>query len=150
MANEMYEKIKSDLKMAMKMGDAEALSTLRMIVSALDNERISNKGTLSSEDIVTVLSREAKKRREASDSYRDGDREELAEKEEKEEALIREYLPKQLTTEEIEQIVDELTEAIGPVDMSSFGRIMGQVMGKVKGKADGNDVRKVVEAKLGE
>lgn len=148
MSQEVYERIKDDLKIAMKSGDAEAVSTFRMLISALDNERISNKGTLTPEDTITVLNREAKKRREASESYYEGGREELANKEAREEELILEYLPAQLTEGEIEQIVSETIDDLGAVDKSAFGRVMGQVMGQVHGKADGNVVRRIVEEKL--
>src|SRR5690242_10909227 len=112
----LQEKIQNDLKEAMKAGDEARLSLLRGVSAALHNEEIKKRGSgkgesLTEEESVQILQREAKKRKEAAELFRSGNRPELAAKEEKEFEMIQAYLPKQLSKEEVKETVDRLYEA---------------------------------------
>lgn len=143
-----FTQLKTDMKTAMKAKDAERLSTIRMLISSLKNEQIDKKGDLSEDEITSVLATEAKKRREAADSYRDGGRDELADKEEAELKVIEDYLPKQLSDDEVADIVDELIEQTGAATKSDMGKIMGPLMGRIKGQFDGSRAKDIVMSKL--
>lgn len=146
MAN--LQELQSDMKAAMKAKEKERLATIRMLISAAKNLQIDEQRDLTDEDFVKLFTKEAKKRREAIKMYRDGGRDELADKEEAELAVIAEYLPKQLTDEEIGTIVDEVMASSGASSKADMAKVMGPVMGRVKGQADGNRVRTIVMDKL--
>lgn len=143
-----YDKIKTDLKEAMKSGNTEKRDVLRMIDSMIKNVEI-EKGKreegLSDEEIVEVVMRAVKQRKDSASQYEAGGRPELAEKEQKEIEILSGYLPTQLTEEEIAKIVKEEMAGLEKASGSDMGKIMGSIMGKLKGKADGNIVRKIVE-----
>ena len=145
---ETLEQMKSDMKAAMKAKEKEKLATIRMLISSLNNAKIDLQRELTEDDIVGVLSTEAKKRREAAQAYHDGGRVELAEKEEAELVVVEHYLPKQLTDEEIGALVDEVIAQTGASTKADMGKVMGPMMGKVKGKADGSKVKDIVMSKL--
>lgn len=146
-----YEKIKTDLKEAMKSGNTEKRDVLRMIDSMIKNVEI-DKGKrelgLSDEEIVEVVTRAVKQRKDSASQYETGGRPELAEKEQKEIEILSEYLPTQLTEEEIVKIVKEEMAGLENASGSDMGKVMGSIMGKLKGKADGNMVRKIVEGEF--
>jgi uncharacterized protein YqeY len=147
------DQLHSDLTTSMKARDALRTSTLRMVLTAITNAEVSGKEVreLSDEDVVTVLGAEAKKRREAAQAFADGDRPELAEKEKAEAAILAEYLPEQLTTEEIAAVVTAAVESAGAAGqgMKAMGQVMGIVSPQVKGKADGGAVAAEVKRQLG-
>jgi uncharacterized protein len=146
------ERISEDLKAAMKSGDPLRRETLRTLRAALMEREIELRGTgkdVTPDDETGVLTSAAKKRRESIEQFGKGGRMDLVEQETRELAIIQEYLPKQLTPEEIEGIVRNavmLTGASGPAD---FGRVMPLVMKDVKGKADGRMVQEMVKKALG-
>jgi len=142
------EQLTADMKAAMKARETERLGTIRMLRSSLKNEQINLGRELTDDDVVGVLSSEAKKRREAAEAYREGGRDELADKEEAELAVIEEYLPKQLSDDEIAELVDEVMAETGAETKGDMGKVMGSIMPRVKGKADGNKVREIVMSKL--
>ncbi|MDP3953758.1 MAG: GatB/YqeY domain-containing protein [bacterium] len=144
---ELLDKLQNDLRAALKSGDSEVVGTIRMLQAAVQNEHIA-KGKdkeLTQEDVLTVLRKEAKKRREAADLYAKADRMDLAEKEEKELSLIKAYLPAELSGEEIEALVQEAV--VG--GEKNFGKVMGAVMGKVSGRAESARVTEAVKKALG-
>ncbi|MET0931741.1 MAG: GatB/YqeY domain-containing protein [Aeromicrobium sp.] len=147
------DQLHSDLTSSMKARDALRTSTLRMVLTAITNAEVSGKTVreLSDEDIITVLGSEAKKRREAAQAFADGDRPELAEKETAEAAILAEYLPAQLSTEEIAVIVTAAVGSAGAAGegMRAMGKVMGIVSPQVKGKADGGAVAAEVKRQLG-
>ena len=147
------DQLHSDLTTSMKARDALRTSTLRMVLTAITNAEVSGKEVreLSDEDVVTVLGAEAKKRREAAQAFADGDRPELAEKEKAEAAILAEYLPAQLSAEEIAVIVTAAVESSGAAGqgMKAMGQVMGIVSPQVKGKADGGAVAAEVKRQLG-
>jgi uncharacterized protein YqeY len=149
----LQEKIQNDLKEAMKAGEAERprLSLLRGLSAALHNEEIKRRGSgkeesLSEEEVTQTLQREAKKRKEAAELFRSGNRPELAEKEEKEFQMIQEYLPKQLSKEEVKETVDRLYGA----GNKEFNTLIKAAMAELKGKADGGTVSALIKEKLGQ
>jgi len=147
------DQLHSDLTTSMKARDALRTSTLRMVLTAITNAEVSGKEVreLTDEDVLTVLGSEAKKRREAAQAFADGNRPELAEKETAEAAILAEYLPAQLSTEEIAVIVSAAVETAGAAGegMKAMGRVMGIVSPQVKGKADGGAVAAEVKRQLG-
>lgn len=143
-----YTQLQADMKTAMKAKDAERLSAIRMLVSSLRNKQIDLQRDLTEEDIVSVLATEAKKRREAAESFRSGGRDELADKEEAELVILQEYLPKQLSEDDVAVIVDELIASTGAQKKSDMGKIMGPLMGRIKGQFDGGRAKSIVMSKL--
>lgn len=145
---ETLQQLKSDMKSAMKAKRKEELSTIRQILSSLNNKKIDGGGELSDDDVIEVLSKEAKQRKESIEAYREGDREDLAEKEEAELEVIERYLPEPLTDEEVGEMVDEIIEQTGAESPGDMGRVMGQIMPKVKGRYEGSKVKDIVLDKL--
>ena len=147
------EQLRTDLTAAMKARDEVRSSTLRMILTAITNAEVAGKQAreLSDDDIIGVLSTEAKKRREAATAFADGGRAEQAAKETAEAAVIAEYLPAQLTPEEISTIVATAIEQTGAAadGMRGMGKVMGVVTPQTKGRADGAAVAAEVRRQLG-
>ncbi len=142
------ERLNQDMKQAMKDKAAGKLSVIRMVKAALKNEEI-NKGRLLSEDEeLTILTRELKQRRDSLQEFEKAGREDLAEKTREEIAVLTEYLPAQLSEDEIRQIVREAIASTGAASKKEMGKVMGAIMPKVKGKADGNLVQKIVSEEL--
>lgn len=142
--------LRDDLKSAIKSGDGEKSSLLRFVLAQLHNREIEKKGRgeepkLTDEETIDVLRKEVKKRKEAMDLFRRGGREDLREKEEKEAKLIEEYLPAQMSREQITAVVDELKNS----GQSDFTSLMREAMKKLKGQADGKLVGEVVKDRLG-
>ncbi len=144
------ERITQDLKTAMKQGDRQRLETLRTLRAAiLEFEKEKAGNVVSDEDALRILTAAAKKRREAIEQYRNAGREDLAAAEEGELAVISEYLPTQLTEEEVETAVRQAIKAADATDMSDMGRVMGPLMKQLKGRADGALVQSIVRRLLG-
>jgi len=148
------EKINSDLKKAMRGRNELAMSVLRMLISAIRNKEISlrqgEKVELTNEQIVEAIKSEIKKRKDSIEAYTQGGRPDLADKEKKEEEMLKAYLPPQIADEELEKIVRETVSLLGKVSEKDFGKVMGQVMAKVKATADGNKVSEAVKKILAE
>lgn len=146
------DKIDADLKQAMTDKNELRKSVLRNIKSEAMNEVISQKRKpteeLSEEDLTKVISRLAKQRKDSIKQFKDGNRPELAEKEEQELAILEEYLPAQLSEDELRVIVEKKKEESGSSSMADMGKLMGLVMAETKGRADGNIVKKIVEEAL--
>jgi uncharacterized protein YqeY len=147
------DQLHSDLTASMKARDALRTSTLRMVLTAITNAEVAGKEVreLSDDDVLTVLGSEAKKRREAAEAFAEGDRPELAEKERAEAAILADYLPAQLTAEEIAVIVSAAVDSADAAGqgMRAMGKVMGIVSPQVKGKADGGVVAAEVKRQLG-
>lgn len=147
------DRLRADLTAAMKARDDVRSSTLRMTLAAITNAEVAGKQAreLSDDDLVGVLSSEAKKRREAAAAFDDGGRPELADKERAEAAVLAEYLPEQLAPEEISRIVTEAIERTGAAadGMRGMGKVMGVVQPQVRGRADGAAVAAEVRRQLG-
>lgn len=144
------EKIQEDMKSAMLAKDADKLSTLRMLKSAIQYAEI-NKGAgyqATDEDILDVIGKEVKKRRESIFLYEKGARPELAEKEKKELIVLLTYMPEQMGEEEVKTLVDKAVAESDATSMQDMGKVMGILMPRVKGKADSTMVSNLVRTKL--
>jgi uncharacterized protein len=144
----MLKVIQEDLKQAQLARDETKVSTLRMLISEIKNAEIAKGGTLEEADIMSVLAREAKKRKEAAVGFRQGGREESAVKEESELKILEGYLPTQLSSEELTKIVEQTITELGAKSITDMGKVIGVVMGKVKGQADGGAVSGLVKERL--
>ncbi len=143
------EKIAQDLKTAMKSGQRVRVDVLRMLKAQIKNTEIEKGRALTEEEEIGVLQSAAKKRREAIELYRKGNRPEPAQKEAEELGVIESYLPKQLSREEVEAIVAEILAQTGASSLKDLGKVMKEAMGRLKGKADGKLVQEIVRSKLG-
>ncbi len=144
------ERINTDLKAAMKSGDKLRLATIRSIRALiLEFEKSGANKELTPDEEIKMLSTAAKKRKDSIEQYRNANREDLASKEEAELNILQEYLPKQLSEEEVYNEVKITAEEVGAKSKEDFPKLMPKVMQKLKGKADGKLVRSVVEKYLG-
>lgn len=133
---------------ALKAQDKIRLSTLRMLSSSFNYERINLQHELSDEEEIAVIRREAKKRKDSIDAYSKAGRQELADQEQKELEILQEFLPAPITEEEIEKAVEAAISQLGATSMSDMGKVMGVAMKKLQGNADGNKVSATVRQKL--
>jgi uncharacterized protein YqeY len=140
--------IEDEIKEAMKARDAERRDALRLIVNALKGSEKELQRPLSEDEELQVLQRERKKRVEAADAFRAGGREEQAAAEERELAILKEFMPEPLSEEEIEEIIDDAIAEVGATSMADLGRVMADVMPQVAGRADGSSVSQIVREKL--
>jgi uncharacterized protein len=132
----------------MRSGDALRRDVLRMVQNAAYSIEKRDKRTLSDDDYAAVISKEAKTRRESVEAFRGGGREDLAAKEEAEIAILAEFLPQQLTEDEIRALVDEGVAATGASSARDMGKVMGWLSPKTRGRADGKRVSEVVARAL--
>ncbi|WP_077621463.1 GatB/YqeY domain-containing protein [Sediminibacillus massiliensis] len=145
----LIERLNQDMKQAMKNKDKETLSVIRMVKASLQNEAIKlGKDDLSEEEELTVLSRELKQRKDSLQEFKEAGRDDLAEKLDVEIKVLQAYMPKQLSQDELESIVQETIEEVGATSKKDMGAVMSAVMPKVKGKADGSQVNQVVQKQL--
>ena len=144
------DKLLADLQAAMRSGDTERRDTLRMLRAAVQNEEIARRSPLDDESVVEVLRREAKKRQEPLELFRTAGREDLVQETEAELALIAEYLPQAMSTDELEAVVRQAIAEAGVRDIRGLGAVMKLVMPRVKGKADGRQVNEAVRRLLSE
>lgn len=143
-----FTQLKTDMKIAMKARESERLGTIRLLISALKNKQIDGGGDdLTEEQVISVLSSEAKKRRDAITAYR-GTRDELADQEERELAWIQGYLPAQLEEAEVTAMVVEVIAAVGAESKKDMGKVMKEMVPKTKGRFDGKKLKDIVMAKL--
>jgi len=133
---------------AMKARRPEEVAALRLALSALKSAAIDARGSLSEEDAVAVLQREARRRREAEQAYQEAGRPERAEREAFERSVIERFLPPALDPAELARLVDQAVATTGASGPKELGKVMGRVMPEVKGRADGNEVRRLVLERL--
>jgi len=136
------------MKAAMKAKQADRLSTIRQLRSAIKNKEIELGKELDDEAVISVIGTQVKQRREAAQMYRDNARPELADKEETELAVLQEYLPAQLSEDEIRTIVVEVIAEVGATTLKDLGKVMPQVMARTKGAAEGKLVNQLVRKEL--
>jgi len=146
-----FEKLQKDFLKALKDKDYEKLNVLRLINSAVKNYQIENlkkDKSVTDEEMVTVLRRQIKQRKDSIEQYRKGGREDLAKKESAEVEILMGYLPPTISDKEIEKIVELKIEELGAQRPEDAGQVMKYVMAELKGKADGSQVKKIVDSKL--
>lgn len=142
------DQLNQDMKDAMKARDKESLQTIRMLKSAIENEKLKKQTDLSTDDEITVLAREKKQRNDSLAEFKAANRDDLVEKTEAELDIVNKYLPQQLSENEVTQIVQETIRSVDAKSMQDMGKVMGAVMPKLKGKADGNLVNRIVKNEL--
>lgn len=146
----LYSTINNDMKEAMKSHDKETLSTIRLLKSAIDLQKINNKLSEITDDLVIeVASRQVKQHKESIIEFRNAGRNDLADNLEREIKLISKYLPEQLSKEEIEKELDKIFEEVKPESKKDMGKVMKEANIRLKGKADFKLVSEIVNSKLG-
>lgn len=145
----LYDNINNDMKEAMKSHDKESLSTIRLLKSAIDLQKINNKLEEINDDLVIeVASRQVKQHKESIIEFRSAGRNDLADNLEREIKLISKYLPEQLSKEEIEKEIDKIFEEVKPESKKDMGKVMKEANIRLKGKADFKLVSEIVNSKL--
>jgi uncharacterized protein YqeY len=134
---------------AMKAHQSRETAALRLALSALKSAAIDARGDLSDDEAVAVLQREARKRREAEQIYRDAGRADRADQEAYERSVLERFLPAGLDPDELARLVDEAVTSSGASGPKELGKVMGRLMPQVKGRADGNEIRRLVLERLG-
>ncbi|MFO7306747.1 MAG: GatB/YqeY domain-containing protein [Gammaproteobacteria bacterium] len=143
------ERITEDMKNAMRAKDTERLSTIRMITSAIKQREVDERITLDDAQVLAVIEKMIKTRKESIAQFRKGGREDLAAKEEKEVELLQSYLPEQLSEAEIEKIIADAIAQTGASSIKDMGKVMALVKQQAQGRADMSAVSAKVKAKLG-
>ena len=144
----LINRMEQELKDAMLEHDNERRDALRLILASLRSAEKDLQRPLSDDEELQVLQRERKRRIEAAEAFRAGDREEQAAKEEQELAVLEEFMPAPLSEEELEEIVDDVIAEVGATSLRQLGRVMADVMPQVAGRADGSMVSQLVREKL--
>ncbi len=143
------ETIKDHMKQAMKQKKTGRVTTLRSLISAFQNELVATKRTpqdiLLDNEAMVVIKREAKKRKDSIEQFLAGNREDLAQDEKVELAIIEEYLPEMMSTEAVRVLVLEVQKDLNVVNKSDMGKLMGAVIAKSEGRADGAEIKKIVD-----
>lgn len=144
----LQEKLQQDLKDSMRSGDTARRDVIRFLRSAIHNQEISSQTDLDDEGVIAVLSKQAVQRRDSIELFKEGNRLDLVENEEAQLAIIGEYLPTQLTEDEISVLARAAVEATGATGPKDMGKVMGRLMPDTKGKADGRAVSRIVQELL--
>ena len=145
---DLLQRLLDDQKMAMKAGDKLRLGVIRFLRSELKNAEIAKKGPLNEGEAVAIVQRELKRRKEAMLDYEKSDRPALVKELKEEIEILSDYLPPQLSEDEIKEMVQSAITELGVFSKKEMGKLMGYLMPKVKGKADGSLVKKIVEELL--
>ena len=143
------EQLQNDLKEAMKAKDSFKRDTIRFLMSAIKQVEVDTRKELSDADIVKIIQKSIKQREEAAQQYKEGGREDLYEKEIKEAQILKAYLPKQLSDEELAQEVQAIIQEVGATSMKEMGKVMQTATKKLAGQADGKRISEMVKKLLG-
>jgi len=138
------EKLNEDLKKAIKGGDTLRRSVFRLTLSAIKNAEIAKHGDLDESDVLGIIAKEARQRQESIQAFKDGNRPDLVTQEEAELKILKEYLPQQITRDEIVAEARLIIEDVGANGPGDKGKVMPKLIGKLKGKADGREINEVV------
>ncbi|SER70664.1 GatB/YqeY domain-containing protein [Salipaludibacillus aurantiacus] len=142
------DQLNEDMKEAMRNKEKQRLLVIRSVKSSIQNESINKGKELTDDEILTVLNREMKQRKESLHEFEQANRQDLADKTNAEIQILTEYMPSQLTEEELQQVVNETIEEVGAESKADMGKVMGAIMPKVKGRADGSKVKELVQQSL--
>ena len=142
------DRIMNDLKEAMKNKDSFKLGVIRMVKGAIQLEKINKKRDLTDEEVIDVISKQIKLRKDSINEFSKAGRTDLVETTEKEVDILNEYMPEQLSIEEVNKIIEEVFAKINPTSQKDMGLIMKEVTPKVKGKTDMGEVSKIIKEKL--
>lgn len=144
----MKNRILEDLKLAMKAQDKEKLSVVRMVKGAIQMEELNKKHELSDDEVIAIISKQIKSRKEAIVEFQKANRNDLIEQNEREIEILNTYMPEQLSEEEVNKIIDEAFAKINPTSERDMGKIIGSISPILKGKADMGNVSKIVKERL--
>lgn len=144
----MREQILNDLKIAMKNQDKDTLKVVRMVKGSMQLEEIKVKHELNDDEVISIIAKEIKTRKESIKEFEKGNRQDLIDETNKEIEILEKYLPEQLSDEEINNIINETFDKINPCGMKDMGKIMGIITPLVKGKADMGTVSSIIREKL--
>lgn len=144
----MREKLLSDLVQAMKEKNKEVLGVLRMVKGAMQLEEITKKRELNDEEVIAVIAKQIKTRKESVVEFEKAGRSELIEATNSEISILEKYMPEQMSEEEINKVIDEVFELVKPESARDMGKVMGTITPRVKGKADMSLVSKLIKERL--
>lgn len=144
----MVEKLDKDMIEAMKSKDKDRLVVIRMVKAALKQEQIDHKKEINDDLLIDVINKQIKMRRDSIIEFEKGNRKDLVEKTQKEINVLMAYLPEQLSTEEVEKIINEIFEEVKPESQKDMGKVMKEAQAKLKGKADMKEVSTIIREKL--
>ena len=145
----LLDKINTDLKTAMRAKEELRLLVLRTLLSSINYAEIAKQKKLDDGGIIEVIGKEIKQRKESIEAYDKGNRPDLSDKEKAEMAILQEYMPAQMSRDEITTIVEKVIAEVAPKGTSDKGKVMQKLMPQLKGKADGNEVNTIVTDLLG-
>lgn len=148
MPAQLFSRLQDEMKAAMKSGDKDRLSTIRMLISEIKKVQIDSKKELSDEEIISILQKYIKQRKEAFTQYEQAGRKDLAEKELKEIEIVQQFLPPPLSEDELMKIVEETIKELGASSIKDMGKVVKATLEKVKGRAEGSLISKIVKEKL--
>jgi uncharacterized protein YqeY len=143
-APKLKQKLTDDLKQAMREGDTVKRSVIRLTMAAIKNAEIAKQKALEDADILGIIAKEVRQHKESIEAFKQGNRDDLAAKEEAEMAVLEQYLPKQMSREEITAEARKVIAEVGAQGLSDKGKVMPQLIAKLKGKADGREINEVV------
>jgi uncharacterized protein len=138
------DKIRGDLKEALKQHNSVRVSTLRLLLSNIKNAEIAQQQPLDEDKVLDVIVKEVNRHRESIEAFKQGNRNDLVAQEEEELSILTEYLPKQMTREEIMAVAQQVIQAVGAQGIRDKGKVMSQLMPQLKGKASGREISNVV------
>lgn len=144
----MKEKILIDLKNAMKNQNKDLLNVIRMVKGSIQMEEIKVKHELNDDEVITIIAREIKTRKESIKEFEKGNRQDLIDKTAKEIEILNKYMPEQLSEEEVKKEIDKVFDELKPTSISDMGKVMGKLTSILKGKADLGLVNSIVREKL--
>ena len=144
----LQEKLQEDLKESMRKGDSARRSAIRYLRSVIQDQEIARQTTLDDDAIIQLLVTQAQQRRDSIEAFKKGGRQDLVDKEEAELAIILEYLPAQLSADELTSLAQRATEEVGATGPQDMGKVIGRVMSQVKGRASGREVSEAVSKLL--
>ena len=144
----MRERILEDLKNAMKAQDKKTLSVIRMVKGAIQMEEINKKTELNDDEVIAVIAKQIKTRKESIIEYEKGNRQDLIEETKEEIEILNKYMPEQLSEEEVNKVIEEILNEVKPTSIKDMGKIMGLANSKLKGRADMGLVSSIIKEKL--
>lgn len=138
------QRLTDDLKQAMRGGDTVKRSTLRLLIASIHNAEIAKRAALDDAGILGIIAKEVRQRQESIESFKQGNRQDLVDKEEAEMAVLQGYLPQQMTREEIVEAARRVIAEVGAQGPADKGKVMSKIIAQLKGRADGREINEVV------
>ena len=144
----MKERIINDLKEAMKAQDKELLAVIRMVKGAISLEEINTKKELNDDEVISIIAKQIKTRKESIEDFKKGNRQDLIDQTNREIEILSKYMPEQLSLDEVNGIIDQIFDLVKPSSMADMGKLMGLAKEKLNGRADMSYVSKTIREKL--